>query len=78
MKPRLTKKVADGLAAVLNLAMADAESDPERYPPQHPIWSALGYLDRLEQFEKQRRMAREGPPAAGTPARGHERPEAGA
>jgi hypothetical protein len=49
-RPSLSARVLRGLGEVVDLAAADLESDPERYPPSCDAWAALDYLRKLERW----------------------------
>jgi len=49
---RLAKRLVAGLREIEGLAEADAAADPGRYPPSHPIWKALQWLNRVIAEEK--------------------------
>lgn len=44
---RRTPKVIEGLTIVRQLATADAQVDPERFPPDHPVWDGIEYIHHL-------------------------------
>ena len=49
-RPRLTKKVVEGLASVESLVHADVNADDVSYPKTDPVWDAIVYINRLRHW----------------------------
>ena len=54
-RPSLTKRVVNGMAELVELAAADVESDPTRWPKSHDIHRGIEYIRKLTAWWEKRR-----------------------